>query len=205
MKSLISGRKSLFALAALLLIAGGWSVALRSTFEFQPQTKISIKGTSTMHDFECQAGLVAGMVEFGTDSATDAKEMLNGLQNVSVSVPVDRIACGNGTMDKKMREALQAGKAPLVKYTLSEASVVSGPDAEGYHALRTSGKLFLAGQERPIEMTVRGRQMADGRFLFSGSKDIKMSEWGIKAPTAMLGTMKTGDQVTVAFEVIAAN
>lgn len=205
MKSLTRAHRLSLSILALLVVAGGWTASHRATYDFQPQTKISIHGTSTMHDFQCEAGLVAGQVAFGTDEAAGANAMLSGLQDVSVSVPVDKINCGNGTMDKKLREALKSSNAPLVKYTLGDASVVSGPDSDGYHALKTSGKLLLAGQERPLEMTVRGKQMPDGRFQFTGRKEIKMSEWGIKPPTAMLGTMKTGDQVTVVFEVLAAN
>jgi hypothetical protein len=36
---------------------------------------------------------------------------------------------------------------------------------------------------------------------FKGSKQFKMTEYGVKPPTLMLGTMKVGDPVTVSFDL----
>jgi hypothetical protein len=36
---------------------------------------------------------------------------------------------------------------------------------------------------------------------FEGSLPLKMSDYNMKAPTAMLGVMKVGDQVTVKYNV----
>lgn len=198
------GWKLIAALAATVVV-GGWMVVAPTRLEFQPQTKITIQGTSTMHDFECTAAAVAGTLELPTTDVPDVGKMLGGLQAVSVTVPVSKIDCGNGTMDKKMREALAEKKAPLIKYTLSTASLKGSADASGYYPMVAKGSLTIAGNDRPIELSVKGKQMPDGRFQFTGSKQIKMSDWGVKPPTAMLGTMKTGDEVTVHFEVIAAN
>ena len=203
MKTMMKGRKVWLAALVMGLMIGGW-VSSMPTFEFQPQTSIAIKGTSTMHDFECKAGVVSGAINIPAPAA-DAQQTLGSLQSVTVSVPVEKIDCGNGTMDKKMRSALESGKAPLIKYTLTKATVAGAANAQGFYPLNTTGKLSIAGQERPIEMSVLGKQLADGSFQFTGSKKIKMTDWGIKPPTAMLGTMKTGDEVTVSFQVLAAN
>lgn len=205
MSTFTRGGRVWLAATVMALIAGGWYAVETATYEFQPQTSIAVRGTSTMHDFECKAGLISGAIQVPITGSTDVADALNGMQTVSVSVPVEKIDCGNGTMDKKMKSALDAGKAPLIKYTLTRATVTGPADASGFYPMNTSGRLALAGQEKPIEMAVRGKQLADGSFLFSGSTQILMKDWGISPPTAMLGAMKTGNEVTVVFEAVAAN
>jgi hypothetical protein len=42
---------------------------------------------------------------------------------------------------------------------------------------------------------------ADGSIAVRGSVPLFMSDFGIEPPTAMLGMLKTADQVTVKFEL----
>jgi hypothetical protein len=35
-----------------------------------------------------------------------------------------------------------------------------------------------------------------------GSKQLRMTEYGVKPPSLMLGAMKVGDQVTVGYDII---
>jgi hypothetical protein len=58
----------------------------------------------------------------------------------------------------------------------------------------------LAGVTKRISVPFTGVQAGD-KVSINGSKELKMSEFNIKPPTAMLGTLKTGDQVTVAFQL----
>ena len=50
-------------------------------------------------------------------------------------------------------------------------------------------------------MEVRAKDGSDGSITFNGSKKLKMTDYGIKPPTALLGTMTTGDEVEIVFQV----
>jgi len=43
--------------------------------------------------------------------------------------------------------------------------------------------------------------MPDGTVIAKGSVPIKMTDYGIKPPTALFGRLKTGDDVKVNFEL----
>ena len=193
------------AMMAVVLFLAGWAGDGPRQLDFQPQTSIRIDGTSSLHDFSCTAEAVSGVMELSSTNATNAAEALTALSVVNVDVPVGAIDCGNGTMDKKMRKALNANDAPVVTYRMTGVEVEGEPDTEGFYALKTSGRLTIAGTERPIDMKVRGRQNPDGSFRFLGSQKIRMSEFGISPPSAMLGAVKTGDVVTVHFEVVTGS
>ncbi len=161
-------------LAFLMLGAAGW-----------------IEGTSTVHDWECQVGQFAG--------ALDAEPGENGLAKISgttLAVTVNGIDCDNGTMNGKVRDAL--GSSPI-RYTLTSATS-GAPTSEGWFTIRTTGQLTIAGATQPVQMDVKGKAIDGGRFRFTGQHALKMTDFGVDPPTALLGTLKTGDQVTVHFD-----
>jgi polyisoprenoid-binding protein YceI len=64
--------------------------------------------------------------------------------------------------------------------------------------------LRVAGVERevPLDFTTQRR---DKSMTFRGEVAIAMPDFGIKPPTAMLGMLKTGPNVTVQFEGLVSN
>jgi hypothetical protein len=40
-----------------------------------------------------------------------------------------------------------------------------------------------------------------GRLLVSGTRDLLMTEFGIKPPTMFMGMLKTDDKITIKFEL----
>jgi len=45
----------------------------------------------------------------------------------------------------------------------------------------------------------------DGTLIVSGTREVRMTEFGLKPPTLMLGTMKVDEKITVGFEVVLKN
>ena len=64
-----------------------------------------------------------------------------------------------------------------------------------------NGKLTIAGKENAIELRGTGAEEND-TIHFKGSKQFKMTEYGVKPPSLMLGTMKVRDPVTVWFDLV---
>jgi len=181
------------AIALLTVISlAGW-VAADEPLTFRSGT-ITITGTSNVHGWTCTTTSFTGS---GNGAITAPG--LSGLSALTVSVPVARIDCDNGTMNTKLRESLRASAAPNIRFVLGNATV-STPRS-GRFVVSTSGQLTIAGQTRPVTFTANGQAVAGGQYRFTGSVPVTMSQYGIRPPTAMMGTMRTGDRVTVAFDV----
>jgi polyisoprenoid-binding protein YceI len=67
--------------------------------------------------------------------------------------------------------------------------------------LKTVGTLTVAGKKSTIEMDVTANRLTDGTVKATGMVPIKMTDFGIKPPTAIFGRLKTGDDVKVNFEL----
>jgi polyisoprenoid-binding protein YceI len=184
-----------FALPTALLLAAlalaGWQAVER--LAFQQGSRITVAGTSTVHDWACTAASVTGTLD---GAATDAA--LTGLTALTVTVPVNALDCENGTMNGKLREALGAS---ALRFTLGSARV--GSVNGGRFGVDATGQLTIHGTTRAQRIQAQGQALGGGRFRFTGSFPVVMSEFGVSPPTAMMGALRTGDRVTVSFDVTA--
>ena len=114
---------------------------------------------------------------------------------VSVSIPVTSIRSESDRMDRLMQKALKATAHPNITYQMGSSSF-SQRSGEGF-TVRTTGKLTIAGTTRDVTMDVAAKPAGDGRYILTGQVPIKMTDYGVKPPTAMMGTIKTGNDVTV--------
>jgi len=51
-------------------------------------------------------------------------------------------------------------------------------------------------------MTVEASEGASGMLHVVGTHELRMTEWGLKPPTLMLGTMKVDERVKVGFDLL---
>ena len=106
-------------------------------------------------------------------------------------------------MDKNTYKALKADDHPEITFVLT-TPVKAIP--AGVHAIAAKINLTIAGVTRAIDMSVTATSQAHGNIEFEGSKAIKMTDYGVKPPVALLGTMRTRDEITIHFKgVFVAN
>jgi polyisoprenoid-binding protein YceI len=181
---------------AALLIA--FAIVLRAgqAVRFTPaagksETSVTIRGTSSLHEWQMQGTTIGGIIE--TDPET---WKIDGPKSAlaKVSVPVASVRSDHDRMDRIMREAL---KTPEITYEMTSSSLLK--TTGNSFVVRTSGKLSIAGVSREVALDITVQRNADRRYVLTGQAPIRMTDYGIKPPVAMMGTLKTGNDVTVAF------
>ncbi|MFA0960487.1 YceI family protein [Roseivirga sp. BDSF3-8] len=158
----------------------------------QKSSKLTIAGTSTLHDWTMEATEIRG-------SATIRKtEGTMDVQNLTLTIPVKGLESGKGSMDKNAFEALEYKRNPAITYRLEQVNGVT--KVEGGYLLSSTGTLTIAGKSRRINMDVRASLDGNG-YLFSGKVPLKMTDFGVDPPTALLGSIKTGNEIDIIFNV----
>lgn len=177
----------LFTLVLMLSMIAGQSIA-QQVFKPSADSKVIVEGTSSLHDWTSEATAIKG------NAIIDLKDgKLENLKDVSVSIPVKNIKSGKSGMDKNTYTALKEKEHPEIKFAMD--SYKNGKPGE----LSVKGKLTIAGSTKQIEMPVKYKVLSPSKISFEGSTSFKMSDFGIDPPTAMMGTIKTGDDVTISF------
>ena len=166
-----------------------------------PDSKLWIDGTSNLHDWSCKADKIEANVDLDKAAAAqlDAAPP-KALKRVEVKVPVKALKCGHGAMDNNLYKALNADATPDVTYILATFEAAPGATSDTF-TLKTVGSLNIGGKENQLAMDVTATRMPDGTVVAKGTVPIKMTDYGIKPPTALFGRLKTGDEVKVNFEL----
>ena len=106
-------------------------------------------------------------------------------------------------MNNNTYKALKADDHPEIIFALATQLPGIPVDAKG-KVIAAKVNLSIAGVTKTIDMSVTVTAVSHGNIAFEGSKTIKMTDYGVKPPVAMLGTMKTGDEITIHFKTVFA-
>lgn len=155
---------------------------------------VKISGTSSMHDWTSDVTQVKGTAVLIIEEETFA-----GIEKLNITIPVKSIESPKGSiMDRKTYDALKADKYPNIQFQLVE--VVSLENVKTGFVIEAKGKLTIAGISKMVFIHTDAQMQGTG-IRFTGNYKMKMSDFGIDPPTAMLGAMKTGDEITIHFDV----
>ena len=184
------------ALTALLTIAGSAS-AQSIRLAVNPDSKLWIEGGSNLHGWSCKASSIDATID--VDEAFLKSTSPTLLKKVQVKVPVRNLKCGHGGMDNNLYKALKADDVPDISYVLGTFDVVSSADS---FTVKSVGTLKIAGAEKTVNMDVTASKLADGSIRANGELPLLMTDFGVKPPTAMFGTLRTDNRVTVKFSLL---
>jgi hypothetical protein len=154
---------------------------------------MTIQGTSSLHDWEEKVD------KFEVNLSLKLKEKeITSIDKVNFVCKAASISSENSIMTNKTLEALKAEKYPEITFKL--VSIDKLTSQGGTFSGTANGDISLAGVTRRIAIAFTGSN-ANNRIILKGSKTVSLKDYNIKPPTAMLGTLKTGDQVTISFNL----
>jgi len=170
------------ALYYFIFLCSYWVTYSQPLQSMTSQSKVTILGTSSLHDWE-------SIVE---DFDFSARLEGDTLKSISGILMTKSIESGKSIMNDKTYDALKAEKFPKIIFT-SDFLIRDGDQFNG------SGKLQIAGKEKIIPMKVifdSARPM-----FFTGEVSLKMTDFGVDPPSAMFGTITTGDEIKIQYNI----
>lgn len=187
-KLLLSGKLLMLTIASLALSG---NALYAQTLKLNPKTfTMTIAGTTNVHNFESKVTQATGEL-----SINSSKQV----QSLSVEMPVKGIISKEKLMDTKTYEAFKSDKYPMISFKSTD---ISGLQVNGNDISATvNGNLTISGVTKKITLKPTGKIIKPGVYEFKGSYALKMTDYKMSPPTAMLGMMKVGDGITLKFDV----
>jgi polyisoprenoid-binding protein YceI len=158
-----------------------------------PQVSIKLSGTSAFHRWEMHTNDFKGKAQFVFDPT------LVSLDSLSFRLPVQNLKSGKKKLDKSAYKALKTDVHKNIIYRLTSSQVMDEKDEKYY--IRTWGNLTVAGITKEIAMNVLCTVNPDASITCTGSEDLKMTDYQVEPPKFM-GTLNSGDDVTLDFTII---
>ncbi|MET3030229.1 YceI family protein [Flavobacterium johnsoniae] len=177
-------------IAAVIAFFGITSIATaQKSYTLDSKSTFSVAGTSTLHDWEMKSASGTG-----TANLTIANSKLTEIESLSVTLLAESVKSEKKSMDKVAYETLKTDKNKNIKYVLKSAEKVNETTWE------LTGTYTIAGVSKVYKTTVKTTVTKDGLNL-QGTNKITFTDFGMKSPTAMLGTIKTGQDLTIKFNL----
>lgn len=180
----------------LALITIGLSALLNAQTKYHASyTKVAIAGTSTFHDWDMISEKANCDISFNFDGVN-----ITGLSSLLFTVQAESLKSDHKGLDKNAYKALNSEKYPEISFNSSYANV--RPNGPNSYVISAKGKMNISGIVKEVWLaatcTVNPQDMS---IQSTGSLKIKMTEYSVEPPTFMFGAMKTGDDITVKYNV----
>jgi hypothetical protein len=171
------------------------STLAQTTYQTTGPAKIQILGTSNIHDWEMNTDKGNSTAVF----VTDAHGALSGLTALTFTLPVESLKSENSGLNKNAYKAMRSDKFAQLTFTVLSASIKPAGSA---YAVSSKNKLTISGVSRDVDVTGTCTVNADKSIALNGSYKLKMTSYNVTPPSIMLGAIKTGDDVTVKFNLL---
>ncbi len=158
------------------------------------KSSLVVYGTSNLHDWHVTAEDQQGSLI--------VEDMVYGkVGEMKILIPAESLKSGRSGMDKNTFKALKTKKYKNIYFELTSVKNIENQE-DGRFYVKTNGKLTIAGttQNIPLNFTM---EIKDAETItITGSKKVTMTDYRVDPPKALLGTIKTGEDVILKFKTI---
>lgn len=175
----------------MLLFLNAFVTKAQVNYSTKDDLNLLVSGTSTLHDWDMKAakGECTAVFSFNAGGEVIA------LTSLSVSIPSEALKSEHSGMDKNAYKALKTDKAPHITYKLTNATIA------GNNTIKCMGKLTIAGATRDADLLATYKVNPDKSISVSGKKNISMKDFNMEPPSFMMGTIKTGNDIVLKFDI----
>lgn len=183
--------RNVFGFFACILIGSLQQANAQTNYKQSPESYITIAGTSTLHEWTMTSS--SPQVVAAIESTAEGN--VKALKSLVLTVQSQSIKSANKGMDKNAYSALKVDKYKAINFFMNSSTVQN-------NVIQCSGDLSIAGVTKQVRVDATCKVKDDKSSLIcTGSKTIKMSDFQVEAPSFMFGTVKTGDEIIVSFNI----
>jgi len=153
----------------------------RSTFE--------VAGTSNVHDWSMKSSEGNGIANL---TVIDSK--LADINNLTITLLAESLKSTKTSMDDVAYETLDTKTYKNIKYVLKSATKINET------TWNLTGTYTVSGISKEFKTVVNVTSI-NGSFILKGSNQITFADFGMSAPTAALGVVRAGKDLTLIFNL----
>lgn len=165
-----------------------------------PGSRLWVDGGSTVRSWTCGTETFDGTVAYAPSTSSLRIEELQGaVRTVDLLIPIAGLDCGNGQMDGHMRDALRMEDHPEIRFRMDGYAVTP---AEAGARVDMRGDLTIAGRTLVRSVPATVTRLENGNLRVEGGVPLDMTDFGVRPPRLMFGTLRVHDDVVVNFDLI---
>ncbi len=150
---------------------------------------LSVDGTSTIHDWEMVVENMKGNLLMAS------MDKIESIQEGEISFQVTSLKSNHSLMNKKTYSALKKDKYPIIKGKIIKIYSVG-------EIYKVELELSIAGITRNITSNFKNTKINSNQIKVKGNFALKLTDFDIEPPEAIMGTIKAGQDVTIKYSLL---
>lgn len=189
-------------LITLFYLPANNTAAQNSTFELSLADghEMVIDGTSNIRDWDADVKTINATFRMADVDLSDPSAIsADHFETLEFSIPVEDIESGSGRLTKNIHKYLKGDDHPNITFNMTDVESVS---VDGDKVMITAnGVVNAAGVDNKTTMQVEATLNGDGTITFTGAHEMKMTDFNIDPPTAMLGSIRARDEFDLVYNL----
>lgn len=176
-----------------VLLSGFYSlqVTSQSFILNNSNSTLEVHGTSSLHDWHLETEKQSGEIVI-----TNSDDL--AISTLNFSVETESLKSGKSSMDKNTYKALKTDDYKTIDFKFKSIKQANKLENNSFKAT-IIGDLTISGVTKSISLDIT-LNLNGTKVLLEGEKSLKMTDYGIDPPKALLGTIKTGDAIKIIFK-----
>ena len=164
------------------------------------KSNLTISGTSNISKFDCK--LEQNFEQDTLIILTKYSESNLLCENAVTTFLVNKFNCGHEAINRDFRNALREKEFPEISLNVKN---IYQTNNNGFNNLsreiNAEVSLMLAGTKKEYKIDFVEKTAESKQLFFTGQKTVKMSDFNIDPPKALMGLIKTNDDLSIQFDL----
>lgn len=162
---------------------------------------LKINGESNATDYCCSLGHWDGTQSTKTYPYF-YRDGVIFMNNFTVGVPVANFECDNRVMTRDFRRALGVENHPNLYLRFEELQLHAGLEGSRVQRdVKAKVTVEIKGVKKAYVIHVSRAVFSDYELIINGAMKVRMTDFGIEPPTAMMGMIKVYDDIVIDFNL----
>ena len=180
--------RNLKTTVTLLLLLITFSVSAQATHTLGNNPEFKVSGTSTLHDWDMISEKAEGIA---TIIITNNK--IEKITSLKVVMNAESLKSGKSKMDEIAHKTLESKKYPNIEFIGKKIKKITD------NTIEVSGVMTIAGTSKNIDLILN--YTITGQIVhLTGELPITFTQFGMDPPRAMMGTIRTGNELLITFK-----
>lgn len=192
----------LFLLPIALLLGQPTGVVKKNaSLQILDKSQLYLEGKSNVNEFTCHCE--QDFYPLKADFTLDSERTLADFYDLTLNVSTQQLDCGHKIMNKDLQKTLQVDQHPYIQVALHKVHLnASKTELNQYwtHFLAETN-LTIVGNTCAFKIPVMAKRVGAQTYHFKSFYEIRLSEFGVEAPTALLGMVKVEDTFMIHFDL----
>jgi len=202
-----STMKRILSIITLFALLGALhtTVAQNSDVELSLEQghEMKIDGTSNVRDWDADINTINATFVLSEFDLSDLSSLTaDHFKTMELSIPVEDIESDSGRLTRNLQGYLKVDDHPNITFKMNE---IEGVEINGNSAdITAKGVINAAGVDYETTMNVTAT-VNDGKITISGTQELLMTDFDIEPPTAMLGSIRARDEISIIYSLTFSN